>query len=195
MKQLDTIYKTVTPIVVVLLIMVSLSIGFIVWSGPEFFYNARITEVNTSLDDSGIRQRLQLCQRLAQMPYHGNRDDATSDDPSVAPTDADIGTSNLAEYDPLAEYHALTEHKLLTEHQLLAESELPQLVALNAEQAQRQQRLLQEMQRRINQLTLSQPTASGPDTQTLPVPLSDEHNAQCQRFLELGRGLVIEARQ
>lgn len=193
MKQLDTIYKTVTPIVVVLLIMVSLSIGFIVWSGPEFFYNARITEVNTSLDDSGIRQRLQLCQRLAQMPYHGNGDDATSDDSTVAPTialtDADIVTSNLAEYDPLAEYHALTEH------QLLAESELPQLVALNAEQAQRQQRLLQEMQRRINQLTLSQPTASGPDTQTLPVRLSDEHNVQCQRFLELGRGLVIEARR
>ena len=187
MKQLDTIHKTVTPIVVVLLIMVSLSIGFIVWSGPEFFYNARITEVNTSLDDSGIRQRLQLCQRLAQMPYHGNRDDATSNDPSVAHNDADISISNLAGYDPLAEYQALTEH------QLLAESELPQLVALNAEQAQRQQRLLQEMQRRINQLTLSQPTASGPDTQTLPVPLSDEHNAQCQRFLELGRGLVIEA--
>jgi len=178
MKQLDIIYKAVTPIVVVLLIMVSLSIGFVVWSGPEFFYNARITEVNTSLDDSGIRQRLQLCQRLVKMTYSGNQPDAD--------TASRIGT--LAEYNSLAEYDPLAEYDLLTE------SELPQLVALNAEQAQRQQRLLQEMQRRINQLTLSQPTASGPDTQTLPVPLSDEHNAQCQRFLELGRGLVIEAR-
>jgi len=178
MKQLDTIHKTVTPLVVVLLIMVSLSIGFVVWSGPEFFYNARITEVNTSLDDSGIRQRLQLCQRLVKMTYSGNQPDAD--------TASRIGT--LAEYNSLAEYDPLAEYDLLTE------SELPQLVALNAEQAQRQQRLLQEMQRRINQLTLSQPTASGPDTQALPAPLSDEHNAQCQRFLELGRGLVIEAR-
>ena len=173
MKQLDIIYKAVTPIVVVLLIMVSLSIGFVVWSGPEFFYNARITEVNTSLDDSGIRQRLQLCQRLEKMTYSGNQPDAD--------TASRIGT--LAEYNSLAEYDLLTE------------SELPQLVALNAEQAQRQQRLLQEMQRRINQLTLSQPTASGPDTQVLSAPLSDEHYAQCQRFLEHGRGLVIEARQ
>jgi len=190
MKQLDIIYKAVTPIVVVLLIMVSLSIGFVVWSGPEFFYNARITEVNTSLDDSGIRQRLQLCQRLVKMTYSGNQPDAD--------TASRIGTlseyNSLAEYDLLAEYNSLAEYDPLAEYDLLTESELPQLVALNAEQAQRQQRLLQEMQRRINQLTLSQPTASGPDTQTLPVPLSDEHNAQCQRFLELGRGLVIEAR-